>query len=103
MFYALALEEESYFAWAVEKFIALAPCTVMYLPLPNYEQFFQELEDAEVYAIYGPDWKNDYARLCDKENPALACKKYEDYRAMPQPISVKDLKLSAQQAFAQRF
>lgn len=94
-FYGLATREAQFWDRFVDKVIALGPCFIIRDGITNYQTYFDELSAAQVDVIYGPDWDQDYARLCSGLKPAQACKDLKDYRALPQPRSVKDYKVSA--------
>ena len=102
MFYGLAHREEEFFADNLYKFVAMAPCT--YVPEDGPESYFEdslyEYPSFGVYDLYGPNWDDEFAQICDSQS-YTAC----DYGACYdcQAMSVQSETHWWQNAYTQRF
>ena len=84
MTYALTHLEDSFFADALYKYVALGPCFVSWDPR-SPEEYAEEMQlfvDNKIYAINGPNWDQDLQTICDNF-PKRYCKKYTDYTGYP--------------------
>ena len=68
MFYGLAHREEKFFADALHKFIALAPCTIS--PEQGQESYWEQvlysLPEIDVHALYGSRQSLHLEHICSK-------------------------------------
>ena len=67
MFYGLSHLEEEFFADALHKFVAMAPCTIV--PKDGDESYWDDglfsITKAGVYDLYGPNWDTEYTKICN--------------------------------------
>jgi len=49
--------------------IALGTCFIIRDGISNYKTYFDEISAAKVDVIYGPQWDQDYAKLCGGSKP----------------------------------
>jgi len=93
-FYGLATRRD-FWKSSISDVIALGPCFIIRNWVKDYTSYFDQFKRANITTIYGQTWEEDYERLCGADTTTELCSQLKDYRARPQPISVKDLKLQA--------
>lgn len=91
-----ALEQDSdWFSKRLHKVVMLAPCLVRYYPNLLMENKYMDtlatFRDNGIYALYGPNWEEDWRKICDIYD-VITCALYASETISvfkKQPISVK--------------
>jgi hypothetical protein len=81
--------DSSYYVDRVQKIIGLRPCVKEDNRIINYDEAFTVFDQKDVFAIYGPDWKTDYPKVClqPKGNSSL-CPSLYNASAKLEAISI---------------
>lgn len=92
MFYGLTQLEEYWFAERISSFVAMAPCIFTEPSVSNldYADGVGAYRGLGVYAVNGPNWESDLAKICDNLS-SVACTEAKLFAKPGIPISVKNL------------
>jgi len=101
MFYALAHLEEEFLADSVHKVITMAPCTVNppWIEESYYAKGLYKLPSIGVWDEYGPNWSEEYKKVCDLSWQACEQENCENC----QPMSIQSSLHWQQNTYTGRF